>query len=168
MKTPVGFAFTETPIFDLKQRGFSLFQTQNDENYQGFKQFIFPLSSFNSFEIHVVLDEDIYLSSHNFKNFEPFIYETKNHVNFLSHPNTITTMHSWLKIQDILNPELKNYLQLRKQFSLCALELQCLDLEKFIALAKPERTFTLENKKTALIHLGSHCFDLLVTQALSG
>ena len=57
---------------------------------------------------------------------------------------------------------LGEFLKTRKVSSLWALWLECKDFSRFMAAAKPDRTFTLNGREAALIHMGPFTWGLVV------
>lgn len=149
------------------------------ENFQGLK--------IQGLEIREVHDEVLYFSSKdNFynkdnsekngpKNYQEMYQEKRDFTpfehNFPSDykvPPHNQTLNPKFKLISILNEsmeesELKLFLKLRKNHPLWALELQCTHFQNFIEQHPTELLFQWKKKPAALIHLGSSCFDLLIT-----
>lgn len=175
MKTLIGIDFTETALRDLSERGFSY--TRGEETLdQGYQRFFFPVAdpggTFAGFEIHDVSDEEIYLKTFRLRHFEPFIGEAPPSgptANKLAHANGVDRWVSAVRIGEIRPPEMRQYFELRKRFVFCAILFECRDLQAFENLARPDRVFETgpdgAEQRTALIHLGPCCFDLLVRES---
>ncbi len=149
------------------------------ENFQGLK--------IQGLEIREVHDEVLYFSSKdNFSDIDnslergpknyPEKYQEKRDFAPFEHefpsdyqvPPQSQTLNPKFKLKSILNEsmeesELKLFLKLRKNHSLWALELQCTHFQNIIEQNPTELLFQWKNKPAVLIHLGSSCFDLLIT-----
>lgn len=189
MKTLVGFSFTECMIQHLETTGLHFIKNNLTlkngyveylclldtelENFQGLK--------IQGLEIREVHDEVLYFSSKDNsqkndpkyyqetykekRDFTPFEHEFPSDYHV---PPRNMTLNPEFKLISILNEsmaesELKLFLKLRKNHSLWALELQCPHFQNFIEQHPNELLFQWKNKPAVLIHLGSTCFDLLIT-----
>lgn len=168
MKTIVGYTFTDTITNELLAAGFP-FKKNDSTLKDGYCEYLFTLEpnadNLQGIEIREVLDEVTYITNKNKKDFSPYVHELNNSSSQAPMaPNSIFKINSIITEKNLDEGTLKLFLKLRKSHSLWALELQCHDFNKFVEKAKPELFFDWKNKKAALIHFGSSCFDLLVTE----
>lgn len=173
MRTLVGFSFTESVIEELTYYGFKFIKNETTIS-KGYYQYLYLLEpneeKIAALEIREIIDEVLYFSDSANKNFSPFINEFDagplNLPQFVEHTNTVYKIKSILTDR-MTDGSLQLFLQLRKVHPLWAVELECRDFQKFIEIVKPERYFDWHNKKAILIHLGTSCCDLLITQETS-
>lgn len=168
MKRAVGIDFTEGFVKKLKSRGFTCWPLTESVT-DGFQAYFFPLSDpqgeFDGFEIHVIYEEEKYLRIMNVDCFHPFIKTVCSKPVGANHSNTVEFFQAAVYPDELVDSELKQFLQLRKNFRLAALELRCRSLSEFSRIASPQRIFNLCGENAALIHLGLSCFDLLILES---
>lgn len=167
MKTIVGFTFTETLIDELTRSGFKFIRNDSTlkNGYYEYLCILNPIADLpQALEIREVVDEVVYFANKNKKDFSPFISELPLDIPAAIHENTVYQVKNILD-ESMIDGELKFFLKIRKTHSIWALEIGCKDLNKFMKLADSALTFNWNNKKAALIHLGTSCFDLLVTES---
>ena len=168
MKRAVGFDFTEGFVKNLKSRGFTCFALTESVT-DGFQSYFFPLKDpqgeFDGFEIHVIYEEEKYLSAMKLECFHPFIKTVNPNLTEATHLNTVESFQAIVSPDDLVSSELRTFLQLRKNFPVAALELRCRNLSEFSQIATPQLLFKVRGENAALIHLGPSCFDLLITEA---
>lgn len=164
MKRAIGIDFTEHTVRVLREKGFSPLALPQDES-KGFRGYFFAFESGGGFEIHVIEDEEAYLKWSRLKHFFPYFQdgapasEAK-----CEHANGVKALLGAVDLGALGNEELREALELRKQFPLRALHLVCSDLKKFIEIAHPLHIYSTRAGDVALIHLGPSCFDLLVSE----
>lgn len=166
MKTIVGFTFTETLIEELTRSGFKYIR--NDSTLKnGYYEYVCVLNPNadmpQALEIREVVDEVVYFANTNKKDFSPFISDLPLTTLATTQENTVYQVKNIID-ESMIDGELKFFLKIRKTHSIWALELSCKDLNKFMKLAD-SLIFNWNNKKAALIHLGTSCFDLLVIES---
>jgi hypothetical protein len=171
MKRAIGIDFTDYTVRILREKGFSLLEVpENSSN--GFRRFICPLArsvaGLEGFEIHVVEDEVAYLKFAHLDHFYPYVRGTDKAASVATdvatHANSVEAFVEIVDFEGIENPELREALELRKQFQIGALHLRCREFKKFVEAARPQRICKLGDREVALIHLGPSCFDLLVSE----
>lgn len=165
IKTVVGFSFTDYPVNHLQKMGFLL--RRNDGTLKrGYREFICFLPDNAglglSFEIREILEEELYFSFVEKKDFSPFI--TENAASFIES----SQLNSVSSIQEILDAsmpdgDLKIFLEIKKKYPLWALRLKCDDFNIFRSLAESEKKVSWQGHEAILIQLGESCFDLLIT-----
>lgn len=169
MKSIVGYTFTDTLLNELTAAGFN-FKKNDSTLKDGYYEYLFFLESspdnIEAIEIREVIDEVLYIDHKNKKNFSPYVHELPQLAeDKVSFANSVYKINSLITEKNIEEGPLKLFLKIRKTHPLWALELQCHDFDKFVKIAKPELFFDWKNKKAALLHFGSSCFDLLITES---
>lgn len=156
----VGHVFTNSLICALEKKGFPF--RPNKKSTEGCLSFLLPLSG-GILEIREVHDEDLYLRSSGLKKLEPFVYGgASSNEKSIACPNTVTQLISPIMFGDTLDPELDNYLQIRKSFSLMGVLLGCTSIENFKLKCRPDREFKTTSTQLMLIHMNPACFDIIV------
>lgn len=168
MKTIVGYTFTDTITNELESAGFP-FKKNDSTLKDGYCEYLFVLQpnadNLQGIEIREVLDEVTYMNHKNKKDFSPYVHELASSTTEPSQAaNSIFKINSVITEKNLEESTLKLFLKIRKSHPIWALELECHDFNKFVEKAKPELFFEWKNKKAALLHFGSSCFDLLVTE----
>lgn len=168
MKTIVGYTFTDTITNQLQTAGFP-FKKNDSTLKDGYYEFLLPLEAnsdgITAIELREIVDEQFYVANKNKKNFAPYVHElNKELIQIEELPNSIFKFGSILDAQNLEEGTLKLFLKIRKSHPIWAIELICHDFNKFLSVAKPELFFDWKNKKAALLHFGSGCFDFLVTE----
>lgn len=165
MKRAIGIDFTDYTVRVLREKGFSLAELTVDVGC-GFRRFLCPLqaaeSGFDGFEIHVVEDEEAYLRHARIEHFFPYVRESVERGAAVSNSNTVDGFVEVIEPARLGNRELREALELRKQFRVGALRLRCGDFAKFVGEARPKRVYQDGGRELALVHLGPSCFDLVV------
>lgn len=160
MKFYVGYIFTESVIDRLSAIGFS-FQKNDATLKDGYREFILAFPNSENIELRQIVDEDLYFKSQNKKDLSPFFYDTIKELDYKNQPNTAISVSGFVD-KNMDDCALKEFLQIRKRHSIWGLILNCTDFEKFKKMSETENFFTWQNHKTAVIHLGSACFDLII------
>ncbi len=167
MKRAIGIDFTDYTVRTLREKGFSLLEVP-ESTANGFRRFLCPLArsvaGFEGFEIHVIEDEVAYLKFAHLEHFFPYVRGTDKPEPATTHANSVEAFVEIVETESLENLELREALELRKQFQVGALHLRCREFAKFVQAAQPKRTYTLNGQEVALIHLGPSCFDLLVSE----
>ena len=163
MKIFVGYIFTETPIANLRQRGFD-FLKEETNHIRGYRAFKLKLSG-GVIELREVIDEDIYFKFNHKKSFEPFVENClDSQTSKLSeNKNSVESVVQSYTLDQIETQELHDYLRLRKEFTgLVALGLCAKDVQVFNKVANPDKQFVLDKNQVSLIHTGPNCFDFII------
>lgn len=164
MKTIVGFCFTEQPLKHLAEMGL-LFQRGESYEARGYREFLYPLSPHLgldvNLEIREILNEDIYFTYQDKKNFESFEYQNPT---LLSQPqfSPVEYVQGYIN-SNIENSPLKDQLNYRKPHSLWAVWIKSENFENILAHAKDEKLIIWRNQPALLISMGQSCYDLLIT-----
>jgi len=171
MKRAIGIDFTEHTVRVLREKGFSPVELPRDEA-KGYRGYLFPLADSeggaDGFEIHVIVDEEAYLKWTGHEHFFPYFRSDASVASArdpkFEHANKAAVLLGPADLRALGNEELREALELRKQFPLQALHLACRDLEHFVETAHPLHIYSTRGGDVALIHLGPSCFDLLVSE----
>ncbi|MCB0370371.1 MAG: hypothetical protein KDD45_13340 [Bdellovibrionales bacterium] len=169
MKTLVGFTFTEIILKQLSNAGFNFIRSDSTLNkgyYQNLLLFASHSDEVQALEIREVIDENLYFQNQTKKDFAPFVTDLDfdSHLSCI-HPNSVYQINRQLQEQDFTDAsKLHVFLKLRKLHPIWAIQLSCHQFEKIKTLSHSEFIFSWQENEALLIHLGTSCFDLLVTQ----
>jgi len=141
---------------------------QDDESLsKGYRGFYLPLFNSVVLELRQVIDEELYVKFSPLKGWKPFFYSAAENPQFSlpaeGHPNSVTSWRGVLESNDTEPGELRDFLAIRKEFPLWAIDLSCQSVESFKTLARPEFHFLYRNQNVDLIHLGPNCYDLVIS-----
>ena len=163
IKTAVGFIFTEQPVHQLTELGFSL--RRNDDTLKfGYREFLCLFAEANmGFELREVLDEDLYFKFDPRGKFAPFEYEKAAVPGPTVHANTVYELHQVLD-ERMENGDLKKIIKIRKSHPLWALWLRCEKFDYFMKDTAGLRQVEWRGREAVLITLGQSCFDLVITR----
>jgi hypothetical protein len=167
----VGYAFTETPLIELKSLGLDpLSQETFDPDI--FVGHVFRFRDthgfLQEFEIRQIKDEQAYLTQTKKKNFHPFFVEAEPRSDV---PLGFSSLYSWhgpLTASSTAFPELVTYLKVRKSTEELALILKRNETYDTLTEYKQglqdyTQNLLMDGQQLQLLHLGPSCFDIILT-----
>ncbi|MFN7455739.1 MAG: hypothetical protein ACK5RO_13915 [Pseudobdellovibrionaceae bacterium] len=160
----IGYIFTEVIVQKLITGGFN-FERDSSCADKGFVQYKLPLLG-GLLELRLIEDEDQYLAWSKKKAFLPYIESREEQTGSAPRvcTNTVFEIAEVLTQQSLIEKDLLQYFQIRKESDLTAVILHCKSLEQLRKLNSIDKVFLHQGAPADLLHLNPACFDLVIQQ----